>query len=161
MSASLENQAYIPALWEHPTLCIAFFGVQFHTEEGQKSYHDSGIEAEVLPALSEAEGLLLNREMMTKEGPVIMQYWKSHEDLNNWSRKLPHTRWWQWLVDNVGNGVCFYHEIYQIKTAEAIYEPGTTPVGPALFCSLQPVKTGEGKSKQRQQKFSEAATKVE
>jgi hypothetical protein len=25
------DQAYIAALWEHPTLCLAFFGVQFHT----------------------------------------------------------------------------------------------------------------------------------
>ncbi|MBK1990494.1 hypothetical protein A0J48_023700 [Sphaerospermopsis aphanizomenoides BCCUSP55] len=50
MSASfLENQAYIPALWEYPTLCIAFFGVQFHTEAGQKLYLDSGIQEEILP----------------------------------------------------------------------------------------------------------------
>ncbi|MFM2060695.1 MAG: hypothetical protein RLZZ507_365 [Cyanobacteriota bacterium] len=159
MSASIKNQAYIAALWEQPTLCLAFFGVQFQTEEGQKLYNDSGIQEEILPALAaaESEGLLLNREMMTKEGPVIMQYWRSHEELNQWSHKLPHTRWWQWLVDNTDKGVCFYHEIYQVKTAEAIYEPGTQPVGPAVFCSLYPVKTGEGKSKQRQQKFTEAA----
>jgi hypothetical protein len=86
-----------------------------------------------------------------------MLYWRSYEDLDRWARKLPHTRWWKWLVENAGQGVGFYHEIYQVKTAEAIYERGTVPVGPALFCSTETVKAGEGRSRDRQQRFADAS----
>lgn len=159
MSELPVEQAYIAALWEYPTLCLAFFGVQYLTQEGQRLYEESGVHQEVFPALEAAHdsGLLLNRPMMTPEGPLLMQYWRSYEDLERWARHLPHTRWWNWLIDNQGKGVGFYHEIYQLKTAEAIYERGTQPVGPALFCSLHSVEPGEGKSKERQQRFAEAA----
>ncbi|MEH2066637.1 MAG: DUF4188 domain-containing protein [Nostoc sp.] len=151
------DSAYIAALWEHPNLCLAFFGVQFYTEAGQRLYEDSGIQEEIFPALetAKAEGLFLNRPMTTPEGRLLMQYWRSYNDLGHWARQLPHSRWWNWLVDNTGKGVAFYHEIYQIKTGEAIYEPSTKPVGPALFCSVQPVKVGEGLSKERQQRFED------
>ena len=153
------DRAYIAALWEYPNLAIAFFGVQYLTKQGQRLYEESGVDREVLPALEAAHdsGLLLSRPMMTPEGPLLMQYWRSYEELDRWARQLPHTRWWNWLIENQGKGVAFYHEIYQVKTAEAIYEPGTQPVGPALFCSLQTVESKEGKSKERQQRFADAA----
>ena len=158
MSKPPVDQAYIAALWEQPKMCIAFFGVQYHTKEGQDLYEKSGVHQEVFPAMEAAcaEGLLLNRPTMTPEGPLLMQYWRSYEELEQWAHKLPHTRWWSWLIENQGKGVGFYHEIYQVKTAEAIYEVGTQPVGPALFCSLHPVKSGEGKSRERQHSFTEA-----
>src|SRR5690242_2793400 len=107
------EEAYIAALWEHPTLCIAFFGVQFHTPEGQRRYEAAGINEEMFPALEAAqtEGLLLNRPLMSPEGPLLMQYWRSYADLDRWARKAPHTRWWGWLVENSGEDVAFYHEI--------------------------------------------------
>lgn len=118
---------------------------------------------EMFPALeaAKAEGLLLNRVLMSPEGPLLMQYWRSYEDLDRWARKLPHTRWWKWLLDRSGTDLGFYHEIYQVKTAEAIYERGTQAVGPALFSSIQAVKRGEGKSKERQQRFAETAASLE
>ena len=67
------DSAYIAALWEHPGLCIALFGVQFHTPEGERRYAEAGINEELFPALEAArqEGLLLlNRIMMTDEGPL-------------------------------------------------------------------------------------------
>jgi hypothetical protein len=67
-----------------------------------------------------------------------------------------HTAWWKWLNEHKGKGVSFYHEIYQCKTAEAIFELGSTPVGPATFCEISAVKSGEGRSQERQQRFSEA-----
>ncbi|MFQ4145316.1 phenylacetaldoxime dehydratase family protein [Chlorogloeopsis sp. ULAP02] len=163
MSEIPTEQTYIAALWEQPTLCLAFFGVQFHTKEGQRLYQQSGIQDEMFPALEAArsEGLLLTRQMMTEEGPVSMQYWRSYADLDQWARHLPHSRWWQWLTENAGKGLGFYHEIYQVKTAEALYERGTKPVGPAVFCSLHSVKNGEGKSKERQQHFVGAANEAE
>jgi hypothetical protein len=157
------DSAYIAALWEHPTLCLAFFGVQFHTEAGKVLYETSGIQEEMFPALetAKAEGLLLSRPMMTPEGPLLMQYWRSYNDLDRWARQLLHSRWWTWLLENTGRGVAFYHEIYQVKTGEAIYERGTQPAGPALFSSVQPVKGGEGRSKERQQQFAEATDSTE
>jgi hypothetical protein len=69
---------------------------------------------------------------------------------------MPHTAWWKWLVENKGRGVGFYHEVYQVKAGEAIYESGTTPVGPAVFCSTEAVPSGNGQSRQRQQRFAGA-----
>jgi hypothetical protein len=154
---SIDN-AYIAALWEHPSLCVALFGVQFLTEEGQRLYEEAGINQEMFPALeaARAEGLLLNRPLMSPEGPLLMQYWRSYEDLDRWARKQPHSRWWRWLLEHTGKGVGFYHEIYQAKAAEAIYEQGTRSVGPALFSSIRRVKAGEGHSRERQRQFTEA-----
>lgn len=149
--------AHVAALWEHPQLCLAIFGVQYHTPEGQRLYEESGINDEMFSSLSGGpEGLLLNRPLMSTEGPVLMQYWRSEEDLNRYARTMPHTAWWKWLVQNAGKDVSFYHEVYRARTAEAIFEKGCTPIGPALFCSLIPTKTGEGQSRQRQERFAAA-----
>ncbi len=158
MSQPGPNDTYIAALWEHPALCVSFFGAQFDTEAGQRLYEESGIQAEVESALAaaHAEGLLHARPLISPEGPLLMLYWCSYEALDRWARKMPHTHWWRWLVENAGKGVGFYHEIYQVKSAEAIYERGPAPVGPALFCSTEVVRTGEGRSKERQQRFTES-----
>jgi hypothetical protein len=150
--------AYIAALWEHPNLCLAFFGVQFLTDEGRRLYQESGIEPEMWQALeaAHAAGLLLNRPLMSPEGPLLMQYWESYDALDRWARQQPHSRWWRWLLEHDGR-VGFYHEIYQAKAAEAIYERGTRPVGPAVFSTLQSVKAGEGHSRARQQRFLDSA----
>jgi hypothetical protein len=152
-----DDGAYIAALWEHPNLVLAFFGIQILNDAGARLWDESGIPLEIDPSLETAEGLLLNRPMMTPDGPLLMQYWRSYEDLDRYARAMPHGRWWKWLFQNVGNGLAFYHEIYEIKTAEAVYEPGTLPVGPALFSTQIPVARGEGRSRERQRLFREAA----
>lgn len=159
MSESSSDTAYIATLWEHPTLCVALFGIQFLSEEGQHLYEEAGIDQEMSGALEKArsEGLLLTRPLMSPEGPVIMQYWRSYDALDRWARKQPHARWWRWLIENTGKGLGFYHEIYQAKAAEAVYEEGTRPVGPALFSSIQHVKGGEGHSRERQRLFIDAS----
>jgi hypothetical protein len=152
--------AYIALLWEHPHLCLALFGVQFLTPEGLRRYEASGISEEMLPALGtaqEAGVLLQNRILPTEDGRVLLQYWRSYEDLEGWARRLPHMRWWRWLLENAGPDLSFYHEIYQVRTAEAIYERGCRPVGPALFTTTSAVTPGEGGSRDRQARFAEAA----
>jgi hypothetical protein len=158
MSTAGTSTAYIARLWEHPSLCVSLFGVQFLTDAGRERYESSGVGQEVFSSIEGAmgEGLLLARPLMSDEGPVIMQYWRSYDDLDRWARKLPHSRWWRWLLENVGDDLGFYHEIYQARTAEAIYETGTRPVGPALFCTTEEVKGGEGRSRDRQRRFAEA-----
>jgi Domain of unknown function (DUF4188) len=163
MSDARAGSAYVAALWEHPALCIALFGVQLLTDEGRRSYEQAGIDQEMFQALEKAreDGLLLNRPLMSPQGPVLLQYWRSYDDLDRWARKQPHSRWWRWLMEHHGSGIGFYHEIYQAKAAEAIYEEGTHPVGPALFSSLHPVKGGEGRSRERQRQFTELAESPE
>jgi hypothetical protein len=65
--------------------------------------------------------------------------------------------WWRWLLNNAGPDVSFYHEIYQVKTAEAIYERSCRPVGAALITSTSTVPPGGNQSRQRQERFTEAA----
>lgn len=155
------DEAYIAHLWEHPELCLAIFGVQFLTPEGQHRYESSGIHEEVFPALETAQasgGLLQNRVVTSEEGPLLFQYWRSYDDLDRWARRLPHMRWWGWLLENAGSDLSFYHEIYQVKAAEAIYEKGCQPVGPASFTATSAVTPGEGGSRNRQARFAAAAT---
>ena len=159
MADARHDSAYSAALWDHPALCVALLGVQFLSREGRELYERSGIEQEMFEALERArdDGLLLNRPLMSPEGPLLMQYWRTYDDLDRWARRQPHSRWWRWLMEHTGQGVGFYHEIYQAKAAEAIYEQGTRPVGPAMFSSLERTKGGEGRSRERQQRFLEAA----
>ena len=163
MTGQHTDEATIAALWEFPNLCIALFGIQFHTEEGRRLYEEAGIGLELDASMVEARehGLLLNRPMDTPEGPLLMQYWRSFDELYRWARSMPHARWWRWLVEHSGSGVGFYHELYLAKTAEAIYEHGTTPVGPALFCSTEQIKAGKGGSPKRQRRFADAAAKMD
>lgn len=151
--------AYTAHLWDYPDLCVALFGVQFHTAEGERRYNESGISEELFPALAPdaAEGLLLVRPLGEERSGLLLQYWRSYDDLDRWARKLPHMRWWRWLLENVGPDLSFYHEIYQVKAAEAIYEKGCRPVGPAAFASISTVVGGEGRSKERQARFVAAA----
>lgn len=151
--------AYTAHLWEYPDLCVALFGVQFHTPEGQRRYEESGITEEMDPVLRPgvADGLLLVRPLGEEGTGLLLQYWRSYDDLDRWARQLPHMRWWRWLLENVGPDLSFYHEIYQVKAAEAIYEKGCRPVGPAAFAAISPVAAGEGRSKDRQARFAAAA----
>jgi len=157
------GNASMAHLWEHPHLCVAIFGVQFHTPEGQQRYGASGITDEMEPALEAAKavGFLHQERLMAQDGGVLLQYWRSYDDLDRWARTLPHMAWWRWLLDNAGPDVSFYHEIYQVKTAEAIYERGCRPVGAALIATTSPVEAGGNQSRQRQQRFTDSATQTD
>jgi hypothetical protein len=150
-------------LWEHPDLCVAIFGVQFHTPKGQQLYGEAGIQEEMAPALEEAKNVgFLHQEPLMGEGSrVLLQYWRTYDDLDRWARQMPHMAWWRWLLENAGDDLSFYHEIYQVKTAEAIYERGCRPVGAALIGGTSTVTAGEGQSRQRQQRFADASAAAE
>jgi len=162
-AASGYGGATMAHLWEHPDLCVAIFGVQFHSPKGQQLYGEAGITDEMALALEEARqvGFLHQERLMGEGSGVLLQYWRSYDDLDRWARHMPHMAWWRWLLENAGDDISFYHEIYQAKTAEAIYERGCRPVGAALIASTSLVTAGEGQSKQRQQRFADAARTVE
>jgi hypothetical protein len=152
------DSAYIAHLWDHPQLTIAIFGLQAHSPEGYAMYEASGIQKQMEEALAQAEGLLCVRFFPEGNGGLQLQYWRSHEDLARFARQMPHTGWWKWLTINRGQGFSFYHEIYQCKTAEAAFEIGTLPVGPATYCETSAVIGNEGRSQERQRRFIEAAS---
>lgn len=151
------DSAYIPHLWSYPQLTVAIFGLQVHSSEGYARYETANIPKQLEEALGQAEGLLGIRFFAERNGGTQLQYWRSHEDLSKFARQMPHAAWWKWLNDHKGQGISFYQEIYQCKTAEAIYELGSIPVGPATFCETSAVKSGEGRSQERQRRFVEAA----
>lgn len=151
------DNTYIAHLWEHPRLTLAIFGMQAHTPEGHALYEAAGIPQQMDDALAHAEGLLCVRFFPEGNGGLQLQYWRSHADLARFARQMPHTAWWKWLMNNRGQGFSFYHEIYQCQTAEAVFEIGSVPVGPATFCATSAVTGGEGRSQERQQRFLAAA----
>jgi hypothetical protein len=156
MTSPPTDSAYIAHLWDHPQLTIAIFGLQASTPEAFAMYGAAGIPEQMEAAMKQAQGLLAVRFLPEGNGAIQLQYWRSHADLSLFARQMPHTAWWKWLNDNVGKGISFYHEIYQCKTAEAVYELGSVPVGPATFCQTSAVVGGEGRSQERQRKFIEA-----
>ena len=151
------ESTFAAALWEHPDLCVGLFGLQVLTEEGGRLYEESGIQEQLVEALSTSaeDGLLHTRMLQSAEGGLVMVYWRSYADLDRWARRQPHSLWWKWLIDHEGQGLGFYHEIYQAKAAEAVYTAGAAPVGPGRFSSLQPIPSGKGYSRDRQQRFSD------
>jgi len=151
------DSAYIAHLWDYPQLTIAIFGMQVETPESYAMYEAAGIPKQTDEALAQAEGLLCVRNFSEGNGGLQLQYWRSHEDLARFARQMPHMAWWKWLNNHKGQGFSFYHEIYQCKTAEAIFEVGSLPVGPATFCETSAVTSGEGRSAVRQRRFTEAA----
>lgn len=153
-----RDSAYIAHLWEYPQLTVAIFGIQANSAEGFALYEAAGIPAQMEEALRSAEGLLCVRFFAEGNGGVQLQYWRSHQDLSKFSRTMPHTAWWKWLTENRGRGFSFFHEIYQCRTAEAIYEVGSIPVGPATFATTSAVVSGKGLSQERQQRFVDAST---
>jgi steroid delta-isomerase-like uncharacterized protein len=158
-AAAADKGAYVPALWEHPTLCVSVFGLQYLTPEGQQLYAEAGIQPEIFQSLEKArqDGLLGYRYLHAPDEAVIMQYWRSYEDMDRWARTQPHSRWWVWLNEHIDAGLGFYHEIYQAKTAEAIFTGKARPVGAATISSLQAVSHGKGHSRERQARFAAAA----
>ncbi|MBL8094314.1 MAG: DUF4188 domain-containing protein [Anaerolineales bacterium] len=151
------DSGYVAHLWDFPQLTLAIFGIQAHSPEGYALYEAAGIPQQMQAALEAAEGLLCTRQFPEGAGGLQLQYWGSHDDLARFARQMPHTAWWRWLVEHRGQGFSFYHEIYQCRTAEAIFEVGAIPVGPASFCVTSRPTHGEGRSLERQRRFAEAA----
>ena len=155
--SEVPDGSYAANLWEHPDLCVGIFGMQVQTEEGGRLYEESGIQDHLVAALASSadDGLLHTRILQSDEGPLIMVYWRSYADLDRWARRQPHSLWWKWLTDHEGQGIGFYHEIYQAKAAEAVFTRGTFPVGPAMFSSREAIPSGRGYSRARQQRFAD------
>ncbi len=111
---------------------MGIFGAQFHTHQGARLYEEAGINEQLFAALAAAGeyGLLHVRPTQDETGSMVMVYWESDEALDRWARTQPHSLWWKWLVDHEGQGLGFYHEIYTVSGAEAVYSAGRRRSGP-------------------------------
>lgn len=73
----------------------------------------------------------------------VLQYWRSFDDLEQWSRRPPHSEWWRGAVERMRLKGDFgiYHEAFVVPRAaiESIYL-NCEPVGLATFgVSAEPV----------------------
>ena len=154
------DSAYVAHLWEYPDLTLAMFGLQVHEEAAGAAYFEAGIEEQVLESLRQEPGVLCVRDFPEGNGGVQLQYWRSHEELADFSKRMPHMAWWKWLIEHDGQGLSFYHEIYRCKTAEAVFEKGMPPIGPGSFCTTSSTELGGNRSVERQQRFLDAQSQL-
>jgi hypothetical protein len=109
--------------------------------------------ADARRAMAEGAGLL-NSEMfaidLTHFG--VLQYWRSFDDLDSWSRRPPHSEWWRSAVERMRLKKDFgvYHETFLVRPSEieSIYL-NCGPVGLAAFGTLAepvgPLTTSRGR----------------
>lgn len=66
----------------------------------------------------------------------VLQYWRSFDDLEQWSRRPPHSEWWRAAVERMRTKGDFgiYHETYVVprSSIESIYL-NCEPVGLSAF----------------------------
>lgn len=66
----------------------------------------------------------------------VLQYWRSFDDLEQWSHRPPHSEWWREAVERMRRKGDFgiYHEVFVVPRAaiESIYL-NCEPVGLAAF----------------------------
>ncbi len=66
----------------------------------------------------------------------VLQYWRSFDDLEQWSRRPPHSEWWRGAVERMRTKADFgvYHETFVVPrtSVETIYL-NCEPVGLSAF----------------------------
>jgi hypothetical protein len=105
-----------------------------------------------------AGGALLHSERfaLSRRHFGVLQYWRSFDDLEQWSRRPPHSEWWRGAVERGRTKQDFglYHEAFLVPRAniESIYlncEPvGLSAFGP-LGDPVGPMTTSRDRLKRR------------
>jgi hypothetical protein len=113
----------------------------------------SAIAADARRAMAEGAGLLNSETFaigITHFG--VLQYWRSFDDLDAWSRRPPHSEWWRSAVERMRLRKDFgvYHETFLVRSPdiESIYLD-CRPAGLAAFGLLSepvgPMTTSRGR----------------
>lgn len=90
---------------------------------------------------------LLGYEQAFLPSPIIVQYWRSFEDLARFARDRddPHLEFWRQFNKRIGNSgdVGIWHEAYRVTTAnlETIYT-NMPPYGLAAATAVVPIRRG-------------------
>jgi hypothetical protein len=113
----------------------------------------TAIVADARRAVAEGAGLLNSEAFafgISQFG--VLQYWRSFDDLDSWSRRPPHSEWWRSAVERmrVKKDFGIYHETFLVRPSdvESIYLD-CDPVGLAAFGTLDepvgPLTTSRGR----------------
>lgn len=100
-----------------------------------------------------ASGLMGFRMTLSADGPVLIQYWDSHEKLYNYasSPTAEHRPAWTAFnrrARNAAGAVGIWHETYQVERAETMYV-GMPPIGLARATEVVPVAKRSDRARQR------------
>jgi hypothetical protein len=90
---------------------------------------------------------LLGYEQAVLPSPIIVQYWRSFEDLARFARDRedPHLESWRQFNRRVGasGDVGIWHETYRVRTAETeTFYGNMTPYGLGAASAVVPVRRG-------------------
>jgi hypothetical protein len=111
------------------------------------------IDREADEAIASGAGLLRSERFAMGRGHRgVLQYWRSFDDLEAWSRRPPHSEWWRAAVERMRARADFgiYHETFLVPRdrIESIYL-NCPPTGLSAFGELgEPVgprTTGRGR----------------
>jgi hypothetical protein len=113
----------------------------------------AAIAADAGRAVAEGAGLLNSQAFaIGLDHFGVLQYWRSFDDLEAWSRRPPHSEWWRSAVDRMRlrQDLGVYHETFLVRPAEieSIYL-NCRPTGLAAFGllgeSIGPMTTSRGR----------------
>jgi hypothetical protein len=113
----------------------------------------AAIAADARRAMAEGAGLLNSESFsIAIDHFGVLQYWRSFDDLDAWSRRPPHSEWWRSAVERMRLRKDFgvYHETFLVRPSdiESIYLD-CHPAGLAAFGVLGepvgPMTTSRGR----------------
>jgi hypothetical protein len=126
-------------LSEFPDLVVIYLGMRVRAVRGLGKLFQTGRQIQAGVAQG-PDGLLLHENFVFSLVPPhfgMRQYWRDLDDLERWTRELPHQQWWKdFLRDSSGTG--FWHETYFMRGGmEAIYDDMDKPVGMMSFAPFE------------------------
>ena len=122
-----------------PELCLLRLGVQVRRLSGVFFARRIGkaIDRASKEAVAQGAGLCLSERFLI--GPShfgVLQYWRTFEEMEAWTRRPPHADWWREAVERMRSKADFgiYHEAYLVPRdrIESIYL-NCLPTGLAAF----------------------------
>jgi Domain of unknown function (DUF4188) len=136
-------------------LCLVRMGFQGRGLSGWLQVRSlrAAIARDAAQAVAEGAGLLGSESFTIGRGHHgVLQYWRSFDDLEAWSRRPPHAEWWRSAVDRMRRkrDLGVYHEVFLVPASglESIYL-NCEPAGLARFGKLAepvgPLTTARGR----------------
>jgi hypothetical protein len=147
--------AHLPE--EVSELCLVRLGIQVKSLSALAFAFRlrSAIAANAGEAIATGAGLLNSQSFAIAINHFgVLQYWRSFDELEAWSRRAPHSEWWRSAVERMRTrqDLGVYHETFLVKAVEieSIYLD-CRPTGLAAFGSLGepvgPMTTSRGRLK--------------
>lgn len=124
----------------HPDLVVIYLGMRVRSLRGMRTLR--AIRDPIRQsAAARPDGLLRHEPLIYSLRPLhlgMRQYWRDFDTLQNWSRSLPHKRWWDTFIRDTG-GTGFWHEAYFMRGGmEAVYVEMPEPLGLGTFAPELP-----------------------